>query len=802
MGPPFGSGQPHDDAGADGRASLTQREANALFDAQVEVAAARPSCSRFFGLANALTSPRVSTSTIAIGERFADRYRIEGLLGRGGMGAVYAVFDEQLGERVALKVLSERLALHEQALARFQREVRLARRVTSAHVARTHDIGVHDGVHYLTMELIDGESLTERLGREGALSIAEAVRIAKALASGLATAHEAGVLHRDLKPANVMLDADGRVVITDFGIARPAAESDDVQTIGFIGTPRYMAPEVVEGSPFDHRSDLYALGIIVYEMLTGKRYRLTELGDEDPTRTDTVQAAMDTAAPTGLEMLVRSLLKLVPAARPSSAREVANTLAELTAGSSVVPVRSAPLPRGRRVLVVPFKARGGDEASELAEVLSEELVDVLARNAGFQVLAHRSSDDDATAAGARAGVDYVVGGTVTRRGSAVRISVRLTETTTGQQLYSDRFDAAVTDVFDLQDRIAKRIGEALRVEVMLVARRGSADAEAVEHYLRGRRKHRSPSAPRGGGIEDFEAAIACAPDFGVAVAAHAISATRRWWVDGASPLGSAHRRAAEQSVQRALAVAPDLAETHLARGLSAAHRGEYVAAVEALTRALDIAPTCALAQDYLGQLECEAGRGENGSKRIALAHALDASVLAGQALVARWHAFSGRVEEGLALLDALDVEQGMPSVNRTQIRMRIAAWRGDHAAVAACRNELPVNRFPQLQRLHDYIDLVLGTLDPEAYHPRVTAVIDASTNHRFATYALQVAAEASSLVGQPARAAEYVTRATKMALADLDWLQRCPALAAMRELPSYDVLRAAVARQARTIWER
>jgi serine/threonine-protein kinase len=740
------------------------------------------------------------TRTIAVGERFADRYRVERLLGRGGMGAVYAVVDETLDDRVALKVLFTERAMHEQALARFQREVRLARRVTSPHVARTHDIGVHDGVHYLTMELIEGESLKERLAREGALPLEAVLRIGKSLAQGLASAHEAGVIHRDLKPANVMLGEDDRVAITDFGIARPVDRGDDVVTIGFIGTPRYMAPEVFDGGTFDERSDLYALGIIFREMLTGKRYRLSEVSDDEPTRVDT--QANDGRGPPALQELVRSMLRLAPEGRPASARAVADELAAIARDpDETLREPSVPLPRGRRMLVVPFRARGGDEAEEFAEVLTEELVDVLARNLGFVVVPHRASDDDTLAAGASADAEWVISGTVARRGSRVRISVRLAEVKDGAQLFSERFDAEVEDVFDLQDRIAKRVGEALREEVTLVARRGSADAEAVELYLRGRRKYRSQMLLRDAGLPEYEAAIARAPDFGVAVAAHAIASVRRWWIEAIGPEGERLQRAVDESVARALRVAPDLAETHLAAGIASSHRGDYAAAVESLERALDIAPTCALAQDYLGQLECEAGRGNTGSQRILLAHTLDPVVLFGQAWIARWHALSGRPDEGYALLDELDRELGGPSVNRLAMRMRIAAWRHDHETLKWCRDRIPVDRFGgQLKRLCHYVDLVLGTLDADAYHPATLAMVQASTNDRFTTFALQLCAEAYALIGRADRAAEYVSLASRSALADLDWLERCPALAQMRELPSYPVLQREVEKRAHAIW--
>jgi serine/threonine protein kinase len=200
------------------------------------------------------------------GAMLASRYELLSLLGQGGMGAVYRARDRELDEDVALKVLKAELSAMPDALARFRREVKLARRVTHLNVARTFDLGVHEGVRFLTMELIVGESVALAATRE--LPLGEVLRIAHEACLGLGAAHSVGVVHRDLKPENVML-ADRRVVLTDFGIAR--ALNDAQATFdSVVGTPAYMAPEQVEGQPVDGRSDVYALGVMLFELVTGK----------------------------------------------------------------------------------------------------------------------------------------------------------------------------------------------------------------------------------------------------------------------------------------------------------------------------------------------------------------------------------------------------------------------------------------------------------------------------------------------------------------------------------------------------
>jgi serine/threonine-protein kinase len=199
---------------------------------------------------------------------FAGRYRIHGLLGRGGMGEVYRADDLKLGQSVALKFLPQDLQKDPGRLDRFLSEVRLARQIAHPNVCRVYDVGEGEGQHFLSMEFVDGEDLASLLLRIGRLPHDKALQIARQLCAGLAAAHEQGILHRDLKPANVMIDGRGRVRITDFGLATLAGGADDGK---LVGTPGYMSPEQLESQPFTARSDVYALGLVLFELFTGKR---------------------------------------------------------------------------------------------------------------------------------------------------------------------------------------------------------------------------------------------------------------------------------------------------------------------------------------------------------------------------------------------------------------------------------------------------------------------------------------------------------------------------------------------------
>ncbi|HVV86070.1 MAG TPA: serine/threonine-protein kinase, partial [Kofleriaceae bacterium] len=200
-----------------------------------------------------------------VGRTLGGRFELLALLGQGGMGAVYRARDRELDEVVALKVVRGDLATQPEVLARFRYEVKLARRVTHRNVARIFEAGTLDGVAFFTMELVDGEALTTRIRAQGRLPVPRAVAVAVELLDGLAAAHHAGVIHRDIKPDNLLVDRDGRVVITDFGIAATRAVASDV----IAGTPTYMAPEQAEGTVVTAAADVYAAGVVLAEMLTG-----------------------------------------------------------------------------------------------------------------------------------------------------------------------------------------------------------------------------------------------------------------------------------------------------------------------------------------------------------------------------------------------------------------------------------------------------------------------------------------------------------------------------------------------------
>jgi serine/threonine-protein kinase len=214
---------------------------------------------------------RTPVKELTRGTLFARRFEVIEELGKGGMGKVYRVFDKKVEEEVALKLIKPEIATERDVIDRFRSELKMSRKISHRNVSRMHDLGDEDGTYYITMEYVPGEDLRSFIHRSRQLNMGTAVSIAKQVCEGLAEAHHLGVVHRDLKPSNIMIDKEGSAKIMDFGIARSLAGKGITDAGVMIGTPEYMSPEQVEGKDIDQRSDIYSLGVVLYEMVTGRR---------------------------------------------------------------------------------------------------------------------------------------------------------------------------------------------------------------------------------------------------------------------------------------------------------------------------------------------------------------------------------------------------------------------------------------------------------------------------------------------------------------------------------------------------
>ncbi|PRQ05638.1 serine/threonine-protein kinase [Enhygromyxa salina] len=774
-------------------------------------------------------------SAIVIGQRFAGRYLLEALLGRGGMGAVYRVRDLELDEVVALKLL-ETTSETPDGIERFRREVRLARRVTHRNAARTYDLGEQDGRRFLTMEYVDGQGL-DTLTRGHRLDLATVLDITAQIAEGLAAAHAAQVVHRDLKPSNVLVErvsldtgrVGGRVIITDFGIARGLHGSDaTLNTDGTVGTPAYMAPEQLAGEPVSSATDVYALGLMLHELLTGELPFL-RTGTQPGAAVNLMQTALARLHESppdlssthdldpGIAHLLALMLSLEPNERPNAARVAAalaqihaDLQAELASGPAIDRDKTPVLVRQLALAVLPFLHRGPADTAYVGEALGDELIDLLAQTNGLRVSGGGATaryadrrDRDPREIGRELGVDALVDGTVQVVGERVRISARLLDGATGFQRWSERFEGSIGDVFELQDKLGKRIAEALRLEVEHSVHRGDATPEAVEHYLRARQlarlwKFKEPD----GAIDHLQRCLALAPSFKPALAAHANACMHGWFLPRAEG-DPDYQAMAEQALEVALGWAPELAETHLAVARWHTATGDYRGAAHSLSFALTIAPTYAPALAYLGQLQVEGGRPQQGLAHLELAFELEPSLAFCLPAIARYHVLRGDVEAYDATVGRYYAIEPRPTdVPVVLLQLRAAAWLGEPSRLerpAAALAELispssPIYEFAAI--------LWLDELGEDEIVARVERALPLVPNPRFRTAILQIACEASLRRAHAQLGLRWLELAGDGPLADVDWLEHCVMLEPLRSKLLYRQIKTTARARADAIWWR
>jgi len=423
-------------------------------------------------------------------DRRLSHYHITAAIGAGGMGEVYRATDTKLGREVALKVLPAEMARDPQRLMRFQREARAVAALNHPHIVTIFSVEQADDVHFLTMEFVAGQPL-DRLIPEGGLPVERILEIGTALAGALAAAHAKGIVHRDLKPANVMVTNDGRVKVLDFGLAkdtRPTESGDATQSRGLqteagvvMGTPAYMSPEQVAGEVVDHRTDIFSLGIVLYEMASGQRpfkgrssaELVTAILRDTPR--DILEVRADLPAP--LARVIKRCMEKDPQSRVQTSREVYHDLRELPrqpATTILEPVRAtarsasgaARADEGFWVAVIPFRYGGANtDLAALAEGLCEDVVTGLSRFSYLRVIARSSSSRyaqeliDVRTAGKELGARYVMEGSLRQAGTKVRIAVQLVDTNSGTHLWAETYDRpfSAETVFELQDDLVSRI---------------------------------------------------------------------------------------------------------------------------------------------------------------------------------------------------------------------------------------------------------------------------------------------------------------------------------------------------------
>jgi TolB-like protein/Flp pilus assembly protein TadD len=632
-------------------------------------------------------------------------YALERELGGGGMSRVWLATETALGRQVVVKVIAPELAEGLSA-ERFSREVRLAARLQQANIVPVLSTGTAAGLPYYTMPYVRGESLRARMAGGAPWSLTERVSILRDVARALAYAHGEGVVHRDIKPENVLL-SHGAAVVTDFGIAKAltASRTQDggtgaalTQAGGSIGTPAYMAPEQAVGDALDHRTDLYAWGVMAYELLTGRHpfARHTSPQTLITAHLTETPAALDTTdgVPAAVAALVMRCLEKNPGQRPASAAEVLAALDQVaTSGAAAAAGRlgGSAHPRTRRVAlgagaillasaglwlafgrgtsapsgaaekslaVLPFEPVGGDTANAyFAEGIGDELTTALSRLPGLRVagrssaIRFRGKGASAKEVGSALGVGSVLDGTVRRSGGRVRVSAQLTSASDGLVMWSESYEREAKDVFALQDDIAQAIVSALQVRLATssaqsVSTARTTDPETYDLYLRGLYLYRRRGAGLLRAAELFEQAIARDSLFARAHAALAtVLLTQPYYLP--ARIGDVLPRA-RAVAERAVTLDPGLSEAHQALSIAHFHAFEWAASEREIRQAIALDPQSAEARYRLGFILISMGRTAEAIPEFERAKAIDPLYSIVAAYLGYAYAVEGRPEAGIA----------------------------------------------------------------------------------------------------------------------------------------------------------
>ena len=570
-------------------------------------------------------------------------YEILEPLGRGGMGEVYRARDGRLGRIVAIKVLRHDVAADPDRVERFEREARSASALNHPNIVTIHDVGSEGSTSYIAMEWVDGVSLRELVAAGKPQSVPDVVKIGAQIAEGLAKAHGAGIVHRDLKPDNVMVTRDGLVKILDFGLAKLAPAADlgsqlATQSGGtaagvLLGTVGYMSPEQATGAAVDHRSDQFALGIILYELATGRRafkresapQTLTAIIEHELERVDT----QNPRVPVHLAHVIARCLAKKADERYESTRDLARDLNDLVHESSVAPLAATPSRRNsiarlafaatlvalatlaafwalrsresavsgedndrRVVAVLPFRDLTGDPARAYFAVgVTDEIRGQLSKLGALRVLSRsavqRYGDDNVRGLRADLGAGSVVEGSIRLEGARVRVAVELVDTGTEQTLWSEQYDRKLEDVLSVQRDVALRIAEALKAtlspeERKSVERLPTSNPEAYQIYLRSQVLTSLDRQQNLRAIELLQDALKLDPGFALAQATMAYRTFFLSYYADAKYLDISIEQA-----QRAIEMDPSLARAHFAlasgyamKGWAARSRQEFLKAQE------------------------------------------------------------------------------------------------------------------------------------------------------------------------------------------------------------------------------
>ena len=551
-------------------------------------------------------------------------YKIVSQLGAGGMGVVYQAHDPRLDRSVAIKLLPPDLTRDEIAKQRFLQEAKAASALDHPNICTIFEINeTDDGQLFLVMARYEGETLKERI-RKGPLELDDAIDMATQVGEGLAEAHKAGIVHRDIKPANLFVTKTGTVKILDFGLAKLADTEGVTQTGTTVGTVAYMSPEQAKGQEVDHRTDIWSLGVVLYEMLAGTPpFAGENLLSLSNAILDGEPMALSGASLSAHSVVTKALNK-DKVQRHQAVTDLLKELRALQSGSDAATVATPTKADVPSIAVLPFADMSPEKDQEyFCEGMAEELIDALARLEGLRVSARTSAFQfrgkgyDLAEVGAKLKVRTILEGSVRKAGNRLRINTQLINAEDGYHLWSERYDRDMDDVFAVQDEIARSVVEKLKVKLLgetdapLVTRQVD-DVEAYNLFLKGRfhgSKMTEDSINRA--LEYFAEALAREPRYARALVGIGQAHSLRGILSIEPPRSAMVK--SEAALREALTIDDSLAEAHSALGHNLFWYGwDWDGAEKAFQRALQLDPNHAPALTAYGTLLACLRRGDEG----------------------------------------------------------------------------------------------------------------------------------------------------------------------------------------------
>ncbi len=512
------------------------------------------------------------------------RYTIGSVIGSGGMGVVYLARDSELEREVALKFLSRDLSQDPDWRSRFRREAQAIAKLNHPNIVTIYEVGEHNGWPFIAMEHVKGESIdsyvsTQRPSVEGVLELAMQI------SDGLTEAHNHSIVHCDIKPTNILINDRGRVKIVDFGLALLLDRAPALPKTRVSGTAPYISPEQIQGLGVDERSDLFSLGVVLYEILTGKTpfagKNLMETLNAIVSKELLPITEYSAGVPLELERIVFRLLAKKPDQRYQRAADLGAdlryALEAVISGRVQYPGRKKDY--SRSIAVLPFSNISSNSEEEyFCDGIAEEIINALAQAKGLRVaartstLAFRESKEDIREIGRKLHVETLLEGSVRRAGNRLRVTVQLIDVTTGYHLWSERYDQEAEEIFAIQDAIAQNVFRALQLilsddEQQAITRSTTADSNAYDYYLRGRQFfHQRRRKSLQFATQMFVRAAEIDPKYALAYVGVADCCSMLVHFYGES--GNIHLAEADRASSRALELDAELAQAHAARGFT------------------------------------------------------------------------------------------------------------------------------------------------------------------------------------------------------------------------------------------